>query len=245
MNPTPVERAVGYLIALHRVMTNLDPDSEKAQIAHKAIRCLPPNHARILLYRYGDDYGCAEIAGIIGWEEHLVRGVVNGGLHAYIGHLKRVGGMKRERILKTTRKSETLRPTGAAACEAPPPKPAPACEPPPPKPAPERERPRQKPSWESHPPRSRNQRPPQTERILTRAGCYRMLGVKLSDPLVLKRKAYLRKIKQHHPDRVFMSGPEVKAFAEHKSRRLNQAWEVVRAEHSSCGLRDEAGTARN
>lgn len=66
------------------------------------------------------------------------------------------------------------------------------------------------------------------ERPLTLAECYELLEVSPASPLDVVKKAYYSQIQQYHPDKVYALGPALKEVAEKMSKRLNQAWSMIR-----------------
>lgn len=58
---------------------------------------------------------------------------------------------------------------------------------------------------------------------------WELLGVSPSATRREIRAAYLRLLRQYHPDKVAALGPELRAVAERKTRELNAAWELMNA----------------
>jgi hypothetical protein len=56
---------------------------------------------------------------------------------------------------------------------------------------------------------------------------YDVLGVRRTATQAELRAAYLRLVRDHHPDRHATSPPEVRAAAEQRMRQLNEAWQAV------------------
>jgi hypothetical protein len=56
---------------------------------------------------------------------------------------------------------------------------------------------------------------------------YDVLGVRRTATPVELRQAYLRLVRDHHPDRHAGSSPEVRADAELRTREVNEAWHTL------------------
>lgn len=59
---------------------------------------------------------------------------------------------------------------------------------------------------------------------------YQILGVNKSTDFAEIKAAYLKKIRQYHPDLVENLGPEIKKTAQKESQKLNQAFEKIKNE---------------
>lgn len=64
---------------------------------------------------------------------------------------------------------------------------------------------------------------------LTLGQCYKLLEVSPDDPPEVIRNAYIKQISQYHPDKVEHLGPKLKEVAEETTKKLNRAWEMIRA----------------
>ena len=145
----------------------------------------------------------------MGWEIHRVVAAADRGLHHYIACLKRVR-RARNRLQRAAKKGHV----------------------PTPQPAPKQRTPRRKPSPKQPKPGYQGRSPLKVASALTPDQSYKILGTTPADALPLQRQAYLRGMKQHHPDRVFTCSPAEKTHAEAYSVSLNLAWEIVEAAHT-------------
>ncbi|MBL0692989.1 J domain-containing protein [Comamonas sp. JC664] len=62
---------------------------------------------------------------------------------------------------------------------------------------------------------------------------WEVLGITPATPYSEARRAYLTLVAQYHPDKVAQLGPKLQALALEETRKLNEAWELVRRKTSS------------
>jgi len=72
---------------------------------------------------------------------------------------------------------------------------------------------------------------PKTLPVLVRTWmqAHQFFKISPTDPISVKRAAYLRKIKEHHPDFVFTDTIEVRQAAEEAAKRVNHAWDLIQS----------------
>lgn len=56
---------------------------------------------------------------------------------------------------------------------------------------------------------------------------FRILGVESNSPKEVIRQAYIKKVKQYHPDLVQNLGPEIQKLAKQKLQEINLAYEII------------------
>lgn len=88
-----------------------------------------------------------------------------------------------------------------------------------------------------------NRKPaPHREEKLTEKVALEVLGITLQTTVGDARKKYRTLLKRYHPDK-FHDDPEFRDMAEHKARRINEAWDLVEAKLPRGGGGDFSDTA--
>lgn len=210
--------AVRLLQGLRAVYKSFACPSAEDKLAHTALSRLSLNRQGILVLRYLDDWSISRIAFVKGLDERVVSQACDAALRAFCIALRKCSARIDAKPMKAPPAATSFPQNG--------------------QPGDDRTRMRQvRGSGVTSRARPKtigaNEIPASLlEGPLTKEKCFALLQVSPSDSYEIRRKAYLRMMKQYHPDVVFTAGLVARKRAEDLSKWINLAWEMVGAEGS-------------